>query len=72
MVKEFKTKNILLKHGFRRQVVLNYNLFYDLIPWSCLIDEFQYTLFGTYRPIKKKYNKYSEKYDPESGNLHQR
>lgn len=52
MVKEYKNKNILLKGGFRRQVQLNYGLFSELIPWSCLIDEFQYVLFGTYVPFK--------------------
>lgn len=52
MVREYKNKNILMKGGFRRQIELNYNCFNELIPYSSIIDEFQYKIFGTYVPEK--------------------
>ena len=52
LVKEFKNKNVLLKGGYRRKISLNYSFFSEMIPHSCLIDELQYVLFGTYIPFK--------------------
>jgi len=39
LIDEYKQMNILLKGGKRRQIQLNYSLFNEKIPWSCLIDE---------------------------------
>ena len=52
MVREYKNKNILMKSGFRRQIELNFNCFNELIPYSSIIDDFQYRLFGVYVPEK--------------------
>mmetsp|Transcript_2823 Transcript_2823/g.4400 ORF Transcript_2823/g.4400 Transcript_2823/m.4400 type:complete len:144 (-) Transcript_2823:279-710(-) len=40
MVREYKTRNVLMKEGFSRQVTLNFATFNRLIPYSSLVDEF--------------------------------
>ena len=54
LVREYKNKNVLMKGGFSRQITLNFNTFNQLIPYSSLIDEFQYQLFGVYVPEKRE------------------
>mmetsp|Transcript_18654 Transcript_18654/g.17749 ORF Transcript_18654/g.17749 Transcript_18654/m.17749 type:complete len:246 (-) Transcript_18654:29-766(-) len=46
ILKEYKNKNLLMKHGYRSQVVLNFNLFNKLIPYSTLINEFHLKIYG--------------------------
>ena len=41
-----------MKGGFSRQITLNAATFNDMIPYSTLVDEFQYRLFGFYFPAK--------------------
>lgn len=53
LVREYKSKNVLMSAGFSRQITLNFATFNELIPCSCLVDELQYTLFGYYLPAKK-------------------
>jgi hypothetical protein len=53
-VREYKDKNVLLKGGFSRQITLNFNTFNQLVPYSSLIDEFQYRIFGLYIPDKRE------------------
>ena len=53
LVREYKSKNVLMSAGFSRQITLNFATFNELIPCSCLVDELQYTLFGYYLPPKK-------------------
>ena len=55
MVREYKIRNVLMKEGFSRQVTLNFTTFNRLIPYSSLIDEFQYRIFGQYIPPKKEH-----------------
>jgi len=52
IVREYKSKNILLTAGFSRQITLNFQTFNDLVPNSCLIQEMQYVIFGKYVPEK--------------------
>ena len=54
VVREYKNKNVLLKGGFSRQITLNFATFNQLIPYSALIDEFQYRIFGVYIPEKRE------------------
>lgn len=54
LVREYKNKNVLMKGGFSRQITLNFNTFNQLIPYSSLIDEFQFKLFGVYVPEKRE------------------
>ena len=54
IVAEHKYKNIMMKEGFSRKIPLNFPTFNSLVPYSCLIDEFQYRIFGTYIPSKKE------------------
>ena len=54
VVREYKNKNVLMKGGFSRQITLNFQTFNSLANNSCLIDEFQYQVFGVYIPEKKK------------------
>mgnify|MGYP006893384029 CR=1 FL=1 len=50
IVREYKNKNILLKGGYKRRIVLNFTTFNTLVPNSCLIEELQYRIFGVYVP----------------------
>jgi len=52
IVREFKNKNILLKGGYKRRILLNFTTFNTLISNSCLIEELQYRIFGMYIPQK--------------------
>ena len=54
MVREYKNKNVLLKGGFSRQILLNFATFNSLVPYSSLIDELQYRIFGIYYPVKRE------------------
>lgn len=53
LTKEYKDKNVLKKGGFTSQIKLNFQTFNALIPCSCLIDELQYKILGTYVPEKR-------------------
>ena len=57
LIREYKSKNILLQAGYRRQITLNFSTFNLLIPKSCLIDELQYVFFGAYAPKKVSVNR---------------
>lgn len=52
LVKEYKIKN-LMSRGGSRKIQLNFQVFNNLVPYSSLIDEFQYKIFGIYVPDKK-------------------
>jgi hypothetical protein len=39
LVREYKSKNVLMSAGFSRQITLNFATFNELIPCSCLVDE---------------------------------
>jgi hypothetical protein len=39
ILREYKSKNVLMSAGFSRQITLNFATFNELIPCSCLIDE---------------------------------
>jgi hypothetical protein len=52
MVREYKSKNVLKTAGFSRQITLNFSFFNTMIPYSSLIDEFQFKIFGLYVPHK--------------------
>ena len=54
MVREYKNKNVLLKGGFSRQILLNFATFNNLVPYSSLVDELQYRIFGIYYPVKRE------------------
>eukprot|EP00347_Sterkiella_histriomuscorum_P015607 403356388 len=47
---EYKQKNILMKAGFRSQIVLNFMTYNKLIKCSCLVNELQYRIFGGIYP----------------------
>ena len=51
LVKEYKHKN-LLSRGATRKVSVNFVTFNTVIPYSSLIDQFQYSIFGIYVPEK--------------------
>ena len=53
IIREYKSKNILLKGGYRRKIVLNFSTFVKLVNHSCLIEMLQYKIFGVYVPEKK-------------------
>ena len=57
LIREYKSKNILLQAGYRRQITLNFSTFNLLVPRSCLIDELQYVFFGAYAPKKASVNR---------------
>lgn len=46
LIREFKCKNMLLKGGVKRRIVLNFTTFNTLVPNSCLIKDFQKGIFG--------------------------
>ena len=50
IVREYKEKNIMLREGYRRRIVLNFATFNALVPNSALIKELQYRIFGEYVP----------------------
>lgn len=52
LIREYKSKNVMLKAGYRRKISLNYSTFAEMVPWSCLIDELQFVFFGVYNPPK--------------------
>lgn len=39
IVREYKSKNVLLKGGYRRKIVLNFSTFVKLVNHSCLIEQ---------------------------------
>ncbi len=47
LFKEYKQKNVLMKSGFRSQIVLNFSTFNKIVPYSCLANELQFRLFGS-------------------------
>lgn len=48
-------KNILMKSGFRSQIVLNFSTFNKVIKYSCLINELQLRIFGAVHPHIENY-----------------
>jgi len=69
LYREYMERNMIMRQGFRHQVLMNETVFYKLVPQPCLVDELRLRVFHASPTVASVTGDYLSPFQPLSEKL---